>query len=311
MAYQTGTALNADDLLDKIRGFAVAQGWTQNEWAAISGGHRLCLQKSLGTTFHLALKSTATSILMRGATGFTAGVDLSAQPGAMGWDAGCDRLGAGAFPAYYLFSDTAGSYVHCVVEHTAGIFKHLVFGELERFGSYAGGHYCDGVSFSDLSGAHQSANNTAHQYLFGDGRVNAGASTNFGAVALAADGQHWRRLANPDFDSTLNAMGCCRAGLYGDLVPAAQPNFYNLAMPLLPIYVLTERVTGTVGDLAPLGLPRDLRFCWIEHYSPGQEITLGPDTWKLFPVARRTAVQSASDGLDNSWYYGYAYRKIV
>ena len=46
MAYESGSASNATDLLDKLRVFLVAQGWTQNKWEAISGGYRLHLNKN-------------------------------------------------------------------------------------------------------------------------------------------------------------------------------------------------------------------------------------------------------------------------
>ena len=46
MAFQTGTATDHDDLLNIIRVFAVAQGWTQNGWSVVGSGHRLHLEKS-------------------------------------------------------------------------------------------------------------------------------------------------------------------------------------------------------------------------------------------------------------------------
>ena len=45
MAYQTGTATDCNDLLDKFRLFAIAQGWIANRWVIAGSGRELCLQK--------------------------------------------------------------------------------------------------------------------------------------------------------------------------------------------------------------------------------------------------------------------------
>ncbi|MDF0678932.1 MAG: hypothetical protein P0107_07860, partial [Nitrosomonas sp.] len=62
MAYETGISTSLNDLLDKIRLFAIAQGFTQNEFTVVdSTTKRLYMQKSTsgggGLTFHFGIES--------------------------------------------------------------------------------------------------------------------------------------------------------------------------------------------------------------------------------------------------------------
>lgn len=45
MAYETGAATGPNDLLDKLRLFAIGQGWVVNRWVAADSGRELCLSK--------------------------------------------------------------------------------------------------------------------------------------------------------------------------------------------------------------------------------------------------------------------------
>ena len=88
MAYQTGTFTDSDDLLDILRLFLIAQGWTVNQYVVEGTGYKLCIVKS-GTYFALrsmtneAFFSTRnqTGISVAGATGFDSGATWDAQPG--------------------------------------------------------------------------------------------------------------------------------------------------------------------------------------------------------------------------------------
>ena len=45
MAYETGASTGPNDLLGKLRLFAIAQGWTINRWTTVGSGRELCLSK--------------------------------------------------------------------------------------------------------------------------------------------------------------------------------------------------------------------------------------------------------------------------
>lgn len=95
MAYTTGTATDYADLLDKLRLYAVAQGWTQLAWTAgtvPAGGANLQLRgpgAGVGREVYLNIRTYADVPsayyywTLRGATGYTAGAPVGGNPGEM------------------------------------------------------------------------------------------------------------------------------------------------------------------------------------------------------------------------------------
>lgn len=93
MAFTTGTATDYRDLLDKLRLYAVSQGWTAHEWVAgtvAAGGGRLIMEgpgAGAGRRVFVSIRTEAdpTNALyswrMRGAAGYTAGAPEGGHPG--------------------------------------------------------------------------------------------------------------------------------------------------------------------------------------------------------------------------------------
>ena len=93
MAFTTGTATNYHDLLDKLRIYAVAQGWTQLRWtapASITANAELWLrgpgagadrQVFVGFRSENNVTNGHYGWAMRGAIGFDSGQAFDAQPG--------------------------------------------------------------------------------------------------------------------------------------------------------------------------------------------------------------------------------------
>ena len=320
MAYETGVSTSLNDLQDKIRIFALAQGFTQNEFTVVdSTTKRLYLQKNTsnggGLTFYFGIEAfvnaaaTSTELRIRGAIGHTPGAALGLQPGAPSQSAIMDFVGNGPFVAYHLFSNAAGDYVHCVLEYSAGFFSHLVFGQLDKYGVYAGGHYCDAVNVGTnvFDRSHYKASTS--RTLFDNTGVS---SASKGQVSANLELNVWRMFeGSTGGTTTFDAYGNGRSGLTSRLMDGSQPNTLNLATPFIPIYVFTDIGGTNSGNRTPLGVVKDLRLVWLQSFSVGQEVTLGPDTWKVFPITRRSNQANTSDQLPNSWQLGYAYRKIV
>lgn len=93
MATTTGTATSYHDLLDKLRIYLVAQGWTQKAWSApgsitaVASLQMMAPGSGTGREIYVNIKTQADatsgfySWRVRGATGYTAGAAEGANPG--------------------------------------------------------------------------------------------------------------------------------------------------------------------------------------------------------------------------------------
>jgi hypothetical protein len=295
MPYQTGTANGPADLLDKLRIFAEARGWTTNRNDLGTTGE-LCLAK--GAQF-VNFDCDADDIFARGSTGFDGGLAWNAQPGHSSVDAQSNNM-PGPFAAYHFFAGANPDYVYAVVETVAGIYKHLVFGQLVKTGAYTGGAFVDTVYWEYSPTYVNTASAPFHAYLF-DAEVHSSYQLN-GQIRADIDGftNRWYRFyLNED---SLQARGNGRGGLTDSLFKR-NPNSYNALTVLLPIYVMVYRPGGTYS---PIGTVPDLRQVNIANLAPGATISIGGQDWMIFPAVQKRGAA----GTPNSGDYGYAYRLV-
>ncbi len=237
---------------------------------------------------------------------------------------------------YHLFSN--GDFIHVVIEETTGRFRHLSFGFINKYGSFTGGQYLTAGTPVESFTTTASAFNLTNQLVpFGansQGPTRAQAASNAYAgtyVRADIDGWSvgWRILTNGTYyDSTqYDTYGCAvysnvvtaRAGyvsggaqvtlnsLGHDLGYHCSPQNFNGVAPMLPCYVGINR-SPYVGTWTLLGEFPDVRFLNISNFSPGDELTLGTDVWKIFPLWNK-AYTLGSEPI--SYDYGIAYRKVT
>lgn len=237
--------------------------------------------------------------------------------------------------AYHLFSN--GDFVHLVIEETPGRFRHLSFGLINKYGSFAGGQYLTASCPVESSTTTAYAfNTTNHMVPFGsNGQATsraALASNGYAGTYVRADIDGWTvgwRLLSTGWytNDQADAYGCTsyanatnnRAGYNGgatqnslhslahDLAYHCSPQSYNGLAPMLPCYVGVNR-TPYVGTWTLLGEFPDVRFLNISNFNPGDELILGTDVWKIFPLWNKAYTLGAEP---ISYDYGLAYRKVV
>lgn len=160
MASTNGVATTILDLIDAIRVFAVANGWTNNHHGSDGAGARLHLSKDgcfmnlracVNETFvgntEVFNPSNAYGLWVNPSTGFTgSGTAWYKQAGAMKEvSSGVDKYfyqgiaGNNTAVNYWLFAFANAFYV--VVENPAGIFHWLGFGNLQKIGDWVGGQF--------------------------------------------------------------------------------------------------------------------------------------------------------------------------
>lgn len=337
MAYQTGTATGPSDLLDKLRIFLEAQGWTTNDHSADGTGYRLHVEKSPqlgGDMMYFNFRSAVaesgitgdgyhnsyyddphyhdeiTGIAINGSTGYDAGEDWDEQPGFIySPDYGSDQyscamgmveMSISAIPAYYFFA--VGDSIHVVVETISGVYQFMSFGTLEKQGVYTGGQYFS-ASF-------------ASRYWYSDYYSTNGQVPNYfsacqqgynhGGVYLDVDSTADWRTSDGEYEPEIK-FPCVFPSRNSDnnyTYCNGLAGFFHRRSPNYYNNIATMcpiYVLGkrSSGNYSLLGWPEGVRYVNVLNYSAGQEITYGSETWKVFQ-------EKSYDDFDNQVTSKYA-----
>ena len=318
MAYTTSSATNLAGLLDAVRAFALSNGWTIDTHEAITDG--MWLHLHLGTAhFDLYTDDTPVSsayspgLSIKGATGYDGLQDQLNQPGARTDTAVVvtNDLTGGPFVAHHFFA--GADFVHCVVEVSSGRFAHFGFGTLEKAGTYTGGEYMYGTRwYLESTTITPDPAAGGHYYPF----ASSGAQVRFTENDLDGTDKYkdWAVFSTNPLSATtyLRAVGWQPQSVnYNqDLVTqseALQPNYFNGLSVLLPVPIICGRTNNLTSVL---GAPKEFRVINIQNLSASQTLTLGTDTWLVFPVKQKGP---GKDGTTTpySGFHGIAYKKVV
>jgi hypothetical protein len=222
----------------------------------------------------------------------------------------------GPFPNLYMFSNSSGDYVHIVLEWSTGKFRHMMFGNLIKFGTWPGGggsYYCGGwwdqsglgsspgvfISFPGWGGHAIPFDNTVNQFS-----ANGLAWT----VNYSNGTDSWIANANDAMVGSVQrrkAVGSTRGG-FGRMFKDIQESLFTGLIPLSPIMVGAVKQSNTPNTVAWIGQAPDVRLVNVQHLTPAQEFSIGSDTWKCFPMASKNGLP----GQENSGAAGLAFKKI-
>ncbi len=309
MSYQTGAANDAADLLDKLRLFATANGWTQDFWGnrTAATGKALSLHKSaLYATFFSQTsggyaEDPAPFIGVRGHTGYLADAnpDTQTDASAITWS----NYLPGPYVAYHFFS--GANYLHVVVETTAGTFKHFGTGTLVTQGVVTSGQYVYAARWYYSNPSHLNNPDSYYHGLPFDDQNWTYALQNGTYVRADFGGITPRWHFSRSGDAAGDELKC------GYRIDASPQDLLNDAghstltgrAPLWPLWCAVKRGSGYWSDI---GYPPDMRFVRIDSLNDGESLTLGTDTWKVFPVHRK----NGPIGAPNSGTYGFAFRVV-
>jgi hypothetical protein len=279
MAYQTGQAADAADLLALIKTFAQANGFT------VSGS---MVSSSYSFTKLQAVGTTDISVLGYGAANGTT------DPGPVTLSL---RTPVDAWPAtYFLFAHTNPAQLYCIVRYGAERHTWLGFGELQKAYNYVGGNYYSApyitsqslhrfaASISEppgnLSGSSQisrggnNSTNTAGMFMWSNYVMDAGYVRNTGYFRA-----NYKTVAWPPA-----SRNPCANELIAHLL-LQQPNTWNSQTVLLPMR--TTLWSSETKAWVDFGCIPHARYARIDNYNSGDIITLGPDRWKVFPFHRK------------------------
>lgn len=315
MAYAELTATSPDDVIDKIATFASSNGWTIHRNNLVSTNRTLTLSK--GTDYIHVYNTNNTDIYLLISVGYDGALAPSAQPNPSG--SAQTNLLAGPYTKLYLFADSSPSnYIHVAVETSGGIFRHMSFGMMDKLGTWTGGTYVDGTYW-------ELGNLTA--YFWGDyhsalfcSRSNV-PNTTCGSIRcdIAEDSvtNGFARLTDNGFSYRAYTGLYCGRSNNADGTGYLTSQFYDRnAAPFssqVTLGTILADVSRTGGFWSTLGAFPNVRYLNIANFAPGQEITIGTDTWKVFPMLRK-GVGTWGNPAGNIPYsnnHGYAFKKTA
>lgn len=325
MGYETGTATNQQDFLDKLQTFVGANGWTVHEFDLTNK----TLSISINTVFiHFRWDAVPTTggIAMYQSLGF---IGTSTDPDEHTNDSGngasgtgpvvterrMNDIGNGPFENYWFFlSDEGGAdYLYVVLEYSPGKFSGFCAGEIVKYGTWTGGEFAGTISYEGAF----NVNDSRHNFLL-DGRcteVTELATIHCEGLPGQPGAGKWAVVGNPSFgtvgnDGDGNARtlftGGFREGPLAHTFQGMVANPSNGYVPMIPIQIF-GRTTDSGNDFRYMGKMPHIRMLNGKNLVAGEEFTVGgSETWKVFPMTSKV-----SSGTPNSGNMFYAVRKIT
>lgn len=312
--------------------FAAAQGWTvdimstTNDWMALNNG-------SVYVQFRW---DNSTGIAMFHSTGF---INTSTAPGNHTGDDGCGLLdasapynstvssgrritvGNGPYTAYHFFTDGTTKYIHVVLEYSPGLYRHFSFGTINKIGTWTGGQYAVAMSIGSNPGL---VNNPLHSILWSGCYSGSTATDASGSGSIRVEGMSNQTGAMKWMLFTLqtSTLGNDRAGNARIACPGSfigcnpwltrygffRANLLNGFLPLIKLPIFWRDTAPAPDFYMLLGFVPDVYHIQMANLSPGQEFTIGGDTFKVFPIIRK---QNTSSSVEESKNAGVVYRKVV
>ena len=221
---------------------------------------------------------------------------------------------------YWAFaSETPVKYLHIVVESTADNFRHFGFGEIRKFQAWTGGAYAYGWRHPVNSGLNMSTQITATYLLDGyfsntnneeflptihcESLPDQPAGGMFGVIAGNQSTLGQDRQSNGGGTNTDRVL--FQGGLRAGVVAQQMGNLkITPATGFTPGYPLPLFYTRSGEWYGPMGVMDGVRGVNIDQFVPGEQITVGGDTWVVFPLKRKSG-DNDSGGTGNS---GVMYR---
>lgn len=253
------------------------------------------------------------------------------------------------FSEYHIFSDpTISDYITVVVKFSNGpntdVYQNFSFGELDKGGlTYGCVAYAtadsrrgyatltdNGVSAKDWNGF-----TNWNPGFTGDVGVTAyGSRANLSYLVHSTSAPSPSGTAGwpahdtviPDGSGVWAKTHDMGAIVTGTNIITNTGNHFNLThwawvatapsqtgtITMMPLQFYLINSTGTAGALRYLGVFPGIRKTNVNDVNPGDEVTYAGDTWKVFPMSRKTSWDSVSlSSIVTSGLAGYAIKKVV
>jgi len=347
MSYAVSTSITSQaDLMSQVSTFAVARGWTEDNYDAPN--YKMSLHK--GSCYvHFFWNDTSalgaangTSIGMYQSIGFTAaGTDSwahpddsqngGAGPSLLGTERGIKTIGPGPYTSLHMFGHTDTDVIYCVLEVAPGFYRHFGFGNIVKSGSWTGGEWVGGHqwqlentgAYADVPGSHQ------HSVLldgFNYGNFGGYTSSERCAATMHVEGlpdqetenPHWGQVGSGyqmadiyregrDGNKRAVIQGGIRTNFNVQQMGFLAPDLSKGYIPIMPCDIFYYHlIGGDAEEVYYLGRMHNIGMFQMTGVEPQAELAVGGDDWMAFPVTRKAYNE---DENQESWNAGIIYMK--
>lgn len=297
MAYYTGIASGMADLLTALTSAAVANGWTWADSILDSGD---C---------HVKLTAAADNIEALVGLGKSGSTITTPAPDVTYLRAPLQSAPF-VFPiVYHVFARAAEVYL--VTNWSTSYYAVLGFGQSPISGAPGTGVWLAGTRYTSTEGGTGSFSWVQDGTISGN-HFSAGNNNARTGLFLVSGGQGAGDIPScyvhhgiPGWSGGASALPKTLGGikLLNALDDPSQS--WNAQTMLVPIQPWIDRGSSKVSIVADL---QHARYARLDNLEPGDAITLGDDTWRVFPVYRKDASARGGAG-QHSGTYGYAFRE--
>lgn len=229
---------------------------------------------------------------------------------------------------FWCFEDD--NYFHCVVQVTSTNFIHFGAGALDKFNDWTGGEYAYGFRKDQSFSSGQSISSTGNSFLLDGGTADTTGLTNaeeicatVHAEGLAGQGVNEKWLVSLGNQSSAllgndrqgspqprrHLIGGARAGLINRSFGLIRGTLGRGLCPMYPVIPFYWR--RSPDELyGPMGQMKDVRMVNNRDFAAGDEITVGSDTWVIFPAGVKSTGDTMT-GTGVSGFCGIAYKKVT
>jgi hypothetical protein len=248
--------------------------------------------------------------------------------------------------AYWLFAPTTGDYVHCVIKISARHYRHFIVGRMKHlvpdldpecfyvcqnlwsdvgpdYAVYTSGPAANSnhapysspnqsILGNMIGGASLDGNKTQHANRLWIPDVRTGVEWWHALEETVGEGSITSRASNGNNDTITTGYARLTgyAGGLGAGLFMCDESFTAGTVPLIPCLVGVSQVFESQERWGVVGQIPDVFRINMKNYVPEQEITVGSDTYVIFPVINNNNADVTSDD-GYSGYEGIAYKKIT
>jgi len=336
MAYTNQTTSSIADFISKLNTFLGANGWTTHhapgsgEFAVeknVSGAlwvtmacqwdtgtpNRMGIYQWHGLTYNSGTSPWLQNLDSGSGAGSTTDATLAGER--------IVTLGSSGPSEFWCYEDT--NYFHVIIRRDTAKYEHFGAGLMDTYNDWVGGEYTYGQLVEKTSGS-SSAIQADASYLLDGLAKDSGAITNMEQYCATVHidgmdeqtaGMIWgvvlgdQGSGNLGTDTAANARVHINGGYRAGLFPHLHGQFAGtIARGLVPMYPIVVSYWNRTNDdvYGPLGVMPDVRGVSIRNFTAAQEITVGGDTWVVFPSYQSST--SSAAGFTN--YQGIAYKQV-